>query len=124
MIGAIRTHARQLSTRFLIILAIALAAFAWQSFITQVHVHGAPQAASRTLAGAQLSRPAPPPNLPIDCPICHDAAVAGHYLSPGPVLVLAAIAGVDWRPVAGALHSAPLQRSHRWRSRAPPLRSA
>ena len=61
---------------------------------------------------------------PIDCPICHDAALAGHYLTPGPAWVLAPIVVVMWRFTADGAAKGRRARSHDWRSRAPPIARA
>ena len=111
-----------MSAGFLAVFVAALLAFSWQSFVTQTHIHpGTLPIAAAHVAGPQIAPSQPAPEQPIDCPICHAAALSGHYLTPGPALVLAVVATAIWRfaPVASAPSRAT--RSHAWRSRAPPL---
>jgi hypothetical protein len=116
----VRAAARRMSAGFLAVFVAALLAFTWQSFVTQTHIHpdSLPVAAHATSRAAPTQ---PAPERPIDCPICHAAAVSGHYLAPGPALVLAIFAIAVWRFVAAAAASSRATRSHGWRSRAPPL---
>jgi len=117
----IRSASRRMSAGFVALLLAALVAFAWQSFVTQTHIHlsDGPVATARA-ASTQVSGTQPAPDRPIDCPICHDGAIAGHYLSPGPVLVLAAIGATLWLFAPTASAPSRHARSHAWRSRAPP----
>jgi hypothetical protein len=118
----IRGAGQRLSAGFLAVFVAALLAFTWQSFVTQTHIHPeAPPGTVTHVVGAQLTPTQPTPERPIDCPICHAAAVSGHYLAPGPALVLAIFAIAVWRFVAAAAASSRATRSHGWRSRAPPL---
>ncbi|MBV9747249.1 MAG: hypothetical protein JO157_00390 [Acetobacteraceae bacterium] len=104
---------------------IALALLAWQALVVQVHLH-APEApvgatpAAVAQAGAQLSPTRHRPDSPLDCPICREIAHAGHYLTPDPVAYALPIAVAAWLSVAPLPKLLLGQRSHAWRSRAPP----
>jgi hypothetical protein len=131
VIAAVRTSARAGHAWFSALLLACLTAFGWQSFVTQTHVHPVPvvrgQAAStstqRILPGRHVGTPPIAPDRPIDCPICHDAAIAGHYLSPGPVLIL--ITAITLMPPVAVrtFTVVPGRHRHGWRSRAPPVPS-
>jgi len=117
----IRHAGRRMSAGFLAVLVAAMVAFTWQSFVTQTHIDFAPApVAAAQSAGTHVSRTPAAPDRPIDCPICHDAALAGHYLTPGPAWVLAPLATSVWRFTADATVRSRRARSHDWRSRAPP----
>lgn len=111
--------------RYLVLLA-ALLGFSWQSVLAETHRHAPSETASRTVAAeqdghGQGSRRGAPADTPASCPICRELAHVNYYLPPAPLAfdaprpvvapVLAAL------PVARSISS----RSHRWRSRAPPL---
>jgi len=105
-------------------LLAVLLAFSWQSFITQTHRHFAPAATAAALGKAGIAARQPgrqlPSDTPASCPICSEIAHAGPIMLPAPVEVIAPAAAsfhaADTRPLTLAL----LQRSHAWRSRAPP----
>jgi hypothetical protein len=121
----IRNAGRRMNAHFLAVFAAALIAFTWQSFVTQTHIHpDTLPAAAAHVSGMQLAPTQPAPERPIDCPICHAAAIGGHYLTPGPMPVLAAIAVSIWRFAAIAPVASVVTRSHGWRSRAPPAARA
>lgn len=110
-----------MSAGFLAVFVAALLAFTWQSFVTQTHIHleTLPVAATHVVA-RQLTPTQPAPERPIDCPICHAAALSGHYLTPGPAMVLAMVTAAVWRFASTASAPSRVTRSHAWRSRAPP----
>ena len=116
----IRAVAHRANAWFLAVLLVSLIAVTWQSFVTQTHIHPSAPASGSQSATAQFSRPIPKSGLPIDCPICHDSALAGHYLSSGAPVLLAPIPAILWLFVAAPLVSGRRDRSHAWRSRAPP----
>ena|SRR5690242_11552446 len=115
---------RRFRTAFVLVLAASLVAFLWQGFATATHIHpvqDSAAAARARAAPAQLTIPAVPRGQPIDCPLCHDAAIAGHFLSSGAVLVVVPFAVVAWRSgLVFALSVHETKASHAWRSRAPP----
>ena len=117
----VRGAARRAEVWCAAVLVAALIAFGWQSFVTQTHLDVAlAPATAAHVAGAKLSPTQPAPEQPIDCPICHANAIGGHYLAPGPALVLAPVALAAWLFVTAKRMPSRRARSHAWRSRAPP----
>lgn len=108
-------------------LLLALLAFSWQSFIVETHLHASksgPVAASAGHADAHAHARAktgqPPSDLPDSCPLCQEQASAGDYLLPTAIAFPAPEAGAVWFAATPTLALALHQRSHAWRSRAPP----
>lgn len=97
----------------------------WQSLLTQTHRH---PASSLAPIAAKLLGTTPSANLPdgkssdqpADCPICRQIAHAGHYLTPEPGAFHTPIATAFSFAVPVVFHTAIVQRSHAWQSRAPP----
>ena len=111
--------------RFAIVLAMLLALL-WQSFVTQTHIHADPIGYATAIADstgtpAQLKAGQAPSDLPATCPICQEIAHAGSYLSPTAVAFQPPAQVQVWRAVAISRALTLRQRSHAWRSRAPPL---
>ncbi|NYT42549.1 hypothetical protein HZY97_17385 [Sphingomonas sp. R-74633] len=110
------------------LLLLAMLAFTWQSFVTQTHRHpGAGGYAlgltAKAIAGAEAHKSGQvPPDTPDNCPICQEIAHGGAYLAPAPIPFHAPAAIAAWFAVTLLLAVALQQRSHGWRSRAPPLR--
>lgn len=105
----------------------ALFAFSLQSYVTQVHIHGAAgTVASASASGKSAARKQepdkfPPADDPANCPICQEILHAGHYIAPSadawtPLEVAPSTATVV--TAAAAIVRLP---SHGWKSRAPPL---
>jgi hypothetical protein len=105
---------------------ILLAAFTLQSFITQTHIHGVPQAGGRAaivkVFESTPAHKAPGENTTADCPLCQAIVHSGAFFAPvAPTLVL---------PATWATHATPLlviaatgiAVTHIWQSRAPPHR--
>lgn len=112
--------------RALLVLGLLLAALLGQSVAVQSHLHMAGRTAWVAPMGADggtrhgLSTQHAPANTPADCPLCRELAMAGHYITPGPLAFLGGQAPLPWLfvlPVAALLCRS---RSHRWQSRAPP----
>ena len=125
MIIQLRSYAKRSHSRFWAVVLISLFAFVWRSFVTQTHLHFAPgtfAVAPRAGAydGPQFTRQTPAPDLPIDCPICHDTALAGHYLSPAPIVLTALFVMLVWSLPIARLNGTRARPSHAWQSRAPP----
>lgn len=125
----VRHRPRPRGAAWLAVLLATLVAFGWQSFVTQTHIHfvrDRSDAAMRAGAAApsHIARRQAPSDTPEDCPICRDMAVAGHYLSPAAVLIVAPAVVAVWRTVAAPLTPARTRPSHAWRSRAPPTDEA
>jgi hypothetical protein len=101
---------------------LLLACLLVQGTLVQSHLHFAgqlnPQAASGE-PSAQLSKPAKE-NPATDCPLCHDAAMAGAYLLPSATVLPPPPAAILW------LFAAPMavfglpSPALGWLSRAPP----
>ena len=106
--------------RALLLLA-ALLAFAWQSIVTQSHVHPDGIAAiTATQPGHQPKLAHAPATTPDACPICRQIAQAGHYLVPPPPGFPAPRAGDYWLVASLAPVLSLSQRPPLWQSRAPP----
>lgn len=109
--------------RYLILL-VALLALHWQSFVAQTHVHSVPGTYYAAIVGKVDAKP----QLQIDrsssdpasCPICQAIAHAGHLLLPAPLGFQVLQSTTSWIVVTSALALTLHQRSHSWRSRAPP----
>ena len=111
-------------TRLAVTLAMVLA-FALQSFIVQVHIHGAAPSNSATMVhsgktATQNKLPALPGDDQTNCPICQEILLAGHYVMPAAVAWAPVII---WEPVAAItrdIAAIAQAYSHDWKSRAPP----
>lgn len=117
---------RNLRGRFIALVIVALFAFAWQSFVTQAHVHFDAGEYSRAVApdhglSFNLGSGQSPRDLPAKCLLCKEQAQAGHYLPPHPLAIQCqascAVAGTVALLIALAL--SPHARA--WHSRAPPV---
>jgi len=95
----------------------------WQSLVVQTHLHAFPPPAATTAqAGSAAPATANPsrPDDPANCPICREAARAGHYLAPLaiPLLLRSSM------PVAPSLATLPIwprrHTAHGWYGRGPP----
>lgn len=107
-----------------LLLAVTLS-LSWQSLLTQTHQHPASTFApiAAKLLGTNASADLPDrksSDQPADCPICRVIAHAGHYLSPALGSFDTPIATAFSFAAPAALHTAIVQRSHAWQSRAPP----
>jgi hypothetical protein len=121
----------------LFVAALALVAFAFQSYVTQTHIHLASGSAghSHTTAAivfssavkgvsGQKSAPknqTPGNDEPVKCPLCQAVGYAGHFVTPSAAsaLLLPATA-ISILPLLLALVPAHETPSHNWRGRAPP----
>ena len=106
----------------LTITLFALLAFSLQSYVTQIHVHGATWNTAAIFDVGKIQQPGkiPAGNDQNNCPICQVIAHAGQFVTPSAVAIaLPAPAAfhiaVD-KDTATATHST----SHNWKSRAPP----
>lgn len=112
------------------IASLALVFFAFQSFLTQTHIHllwqGAPSAYAQPLASAFDARPAPaqnrlpPADNPATCPICQDMLVAGHFTAPGAIALVMPQQIAAYIAITAAIPAFAATISHHWRGRAPP----
>jgi hypothetical protein len=105
---------------------VLLLAFTLQSFVTQTHIHGAPQAlAGATIGKVLLATASPQDKSPIEndtatCPFCQAVAHAGAFFaSAAPLLLLPVVSAACATPrlIATAIR---LPSAHGWQSRAPP----
>ena len=106
----------------LVITLFALLAFTLQSYVTQIHIHGANWNTATTLDAGKASQPGklPAGDDQSTCPICQVIAHAGQFVTPAAFAIsLPALAAFDVaidRETATIAHS----YSHSWKSRAPP----
>lgn len=114
-----------------VLASLVLVLFALQSYVTQTHVHLYPTGqgtAAGHMFGVQAFGfrriPAPgkidPFDNPATCPICQDLALAGHFTTPGSILL--ALPPLVAMPVAVRLEVPRFVAavSHIWLGRAPP----
>jgi len=102
----------------------ALFAFAVQSYVTQVHIHGAPHVAAGYALDKDVGQKPdkfPPSDDPANCPICQEILHAGHYVTPSAaILPLPVAAPFTIARIVEVVTIAAIY-SHGWKSRAPPL---
>ena len=114
--------AQRVSVGRLTITLFALFAFAFQSFVAQVHVHATPWTASTTLDAGKVSQPGklPANDDQSNCPICQAVLHAGQFITPSaitfglPSFAIFFVANFD------SAASTSQAVSHSWQSRAPP----
>jgi hypothetical protein len=116
---------------------LALIAFAFQSYVTQTHIHlrqpvsfsasdiGAPSEAKSlhgVAAGPQHTErdKAPANDEPVKCPLCQAVGYAGHFVTPAAAALLLPTAAISILPLATAILSSRDTPSHNWQSRGPP----
>lgn len=109
--------------------ALALILFAFQSYVTQTHVHllwqGAPERFADAPGGAghltrQTPSKRPPADNPATCPLCQGLLLSGHFTSPGGiVLLLPHWIGLS-TAILAAVPALVAAASHSWYGRAPP----
>ena len=118
----------------LLVASFALIAFAFQSYITQTHIHFAQplSAAAKLLnpadsksvgkSAAQRSAPqnAPANDEPVKCPLCQAVGYAGHFVTPAQAVLLLPSAAVSFLPLTIAILSSRESPSHIWQGRGPP----
>jgi hypothetical protein len=103
---------------------VLLLAFTLQSFVTQTHIHWAPQASAGTTNVKVLESASRPDKSPIEntatCPFCQAVVHAGAFFaSAAPLLHLPAVWAECTIPrlIATAVRASS---AHGWQSRAPP----
>ena len=107
------------------VVLLLLLATIWQSCLLGTHNHLRQSPVSLSSITQQIGK-APLPSreapLPADnCPLCQEAANAGNYLPVVPVVIVPPAPVVAWYGQTDTRQIADRQRSHDWRSRAPPL---
>ncbi len=113
----------------LLVTAFALFAFTAQGYLTQTHIHwlvrgpaGTVQVSDTAPGTAKTTKtPAKLPGEDSNCPICHQIAQSGQFLTPAAAAALPPVLSVAIITVAAALPSEAAPISHAWQGRAPPL---
>jgi hypothetical protein len=106
-----------LASRLVVLLAVL--AFAFQSYVTQTHIHDdLPQASGIVKSHAPLHGKAP--LNPASCPFCQSVALAGAFVSPANVLFHLPLAWVLSVAHVFTARAASGTIAHDWQSRAPP----
>ena len=108
-------------------------AFAFQSYVTQTHIHVPHEsavnifapiekspAASKAEPGKQNPDKYPPNDDPANCPICQEMLHSGQFVMPDFAALLLPTQAVSIVPVAVALPAIVETVSHGWQGRAPP----
>jgi hypothetical protein len=110
-----------------LVASLAIVVFAFQSYVTQTHIHLlSTLATSQVASGAAKFQktPAPAKRVPADdpanCPICQDIALSGHFTTPVTIPVLPpALVAIVAAPAVAA-QAVIAVASHSWQGRAPP----
>jgi ABC-type arginine transport system permease subunit len=111
-----------MSTGRLAVTLFVLLAFTLQSYVTQIHIHGASWSTAVTADMAKVPQPGKTPagDDQGTCPLCQIIAHAGQFITPSAVAIalpaLAALHVAIEKDTATVTHST----SHSWKSRAPP----
>ena len=115
-----------------LVLAVALLAFALQSYLTQTHIHfatsqvfGLSSADEFTPVAAHAGgktdpAKAPSKDDPANCPICQAVMHAGQFVSPSAISFVLPSEAVCVVPLAIVIAIARTAISHSWQGRAPP----
>jgi hypothetical protein len=117
--------------------ALALIAFAFQSYVTQTHIHVPPvlgatskivpatdAGAAKKSTSTQKHAPnnnGPANDEPVKCPLCQAVGYAGHFVTPSAAsALLLPASAISILPLLLALIPPRETPSHSWRGRAPP----
>jgi hypothetical protein len=106
----------------------ALLAFAFQSYVTQTHIHTGGQPDVKIAmdgTSAKLAAKAKPDKYPANqdpsnCPICQEIVHSGSFISPAAIAALPPSLAVSVIAVLLDTVVATPPASHSWRGRAPP----
>jgi hypothetical protein len=105
------------------LVAFTLLVFAFQTYVTQTHIHLAPDAfgATTTLHAQKL----PPDKFPArddpaNCPICQEILHAGQFITPQAAAVLLPSVVVSVIAIVIPIAATSGIASHAWQSRGPP----
>jgi dienelactone hydrolase len=106
----------------------ALLAFAFQSYVTQTHIHVGGQSfgalvqlAATDGAKSTASKDKYPANQdPSNCPICQEMVHSGSFITPSAIAALPPALAVSIVALRLEAAIAPQATSHSWRGRAPP----
>lgn len=103
---------------------LLLAALLLQAVVVQTHVHpmrlGAPEFSAAGMTGGPGVKAVPQASSSDYCPLCWEAAMAGHFYVPPAVAVPPAPAAQMWIAISTAAAFALARPAHGWLSRAPP----
>jgi hypothetical protein len=122
----LRAKARVSASRFgaprLAITLFALLAFTLQSYVTQIHIHGASWGTAATLDAGKAHQPGklPAGDDQNSCPICQVIAHSGQFITPSAVAVILPALVAFYVVIDKDTSSAARNISHSWNSRAPP----
>lgn len=111
-----------------VVTVFALLAFSLQSYVTQTHIHLAPDGVASYSGGGTASADTqkrfpdrfPANGDPAKCPICQEALHIGQFLTPAAASLLAPTFTASIVPLAVSVAVFAQGASHDWRSRAPP----
>ncbi len=106
---------RRGSVARLLVALLLMVTFSLQSYLTQTHIHFAPQLAQKQAPGKL-----PAKDDPANCPICQEMIQAGHFVTPAAATLLLPSAQVSVIEIAAPVAVIAQAASHAWRSRAPP----
>lgn len=103
----------------------ALLAFSLQSYVTQTHIHLAPDrfasyGAEKSESQKRLPDRFPANGDPSNCPICQEVLHSGQFITPAAAALLPPSLVASIVPVAAQIAVVARAASHAWRSRAPP----
>lgn len=116
----------QASALRLAITFVALIAFAFQSYVTQTHIHSAASigasgpAANKADAASGKPDKFPANQDPSNCPICQEILHSGNFVTPSAIAALPPALSISIIAVRLDTAIAPQAVSHSWRGRAPP----
>lgn len=108
----------------LFIVLLTLLAFGLQSYITQTHIHLAPDSFASAI-GISTGKHQQPDKFPANgdpanCPICQEILHTGQFVTPTAAILLLPTVAVSITKIVIDVPATPQSASHAWRSRAPP----
>ena len=110
----------------LFVAMFVLLAFGLQSYVTQTHIHIAPDSfAPYSKLIAQSGKEKQPDKFPANgdpanCPICQEILHSGQFVTPAAAVLILPTAAVSIISIVAAIPAAAQRPSHAWQSRAPP----
>jgi hypothetical protein len=109
-----------MSAQRLFVTLFALLAFSLQCYITQTHIHLAPDTVFSDGKAQPKDDKFPANGDPAKCPICQESLHAGQYVTPSAAALLPPSAVASVVTLAANVVVFVQAASHGWRSRAPP----
>lgn len=115
---------RETALRLAISLFVMLA-FGLQSYITQTHIHLAPDSTASyakllSQSGKEKQDKFPANGDPANCPICQEILHSGQFVTPAAAVLLLPTVAVSIIKIVADIPATAQRPSHAWRSRAPP----